>query len=73
MYSYMSLKIPSKPQHGITPVLPDASFRVSPRGDYVAFRQNYEVFAMPLLPGGQTVTVGGHSVVLLAARPTAED
>ncbi|MBY6216953.1 amidohydrolase family protein [Qipengyuania aquimaris] len=33
-------------------------FRVSPRGDYVAFRQNYEVFAMPLLPGGQTVTVG---------------
>ncbi|MBY6129542.1 amidohydrolase family protein [Qipengyuania aquimaris] len=33
-------------------------FRVSPRGDFVAFRQNYEVFAMPLLPGGQTVTVG---------------
>ncbi|MBX7513479.1 amidohydrolase family protein [Qipengyuania sp. GH38] len=33
-------------------------FRVSPRGDYVAFRQNYEVFAMPLLPGGQAVTVG---------------
>ena len=33
-------------------------FKVSPRGDYVAFRQNYEVFAMPLLPGGQAVTVG---------------
>ena len=32
-------------------------FRVSPRGDYVAFRQNYEVFAMPLLPGGQAVSV----------------
>ena len=36
-------------------------FRVSPRGDYVAFRQNYEVFAMPLLPGGQAVTVGEKS------------
>ena len=35
-----------------------SDFKVSPRGDYVAFQQNYEVFAMPLLPGGQTVTVG---------------
>ncbi len=35
-----------------------SNFTVSPRGDYLAFRQNYEVFAMPLMPGGQAVTVG---------------
>ncbi|QUL36936.1 amidohydrolase family protein [Erythrobacter sp. JK5] len=33
-------------------------FRVSPDGRTVAFRQNYEVFAMPLLPGGKPVDVG---------------
>ena len=32
-------------------------FRVSPDGHTVAFRQNYEVFAMPLIPGGQAVSV----------------
>lgn len=32
-------------------------FRVSPDGRTVAFRQNYEVFAMPLMPGGQAVSV----------------
>lgn len=34
-----------------------SDFRVSPDGHTVAFRQNYEVFAMPLIPGGQAVTV----------------
>ena len=43
-------------------------FRVSPRGDYVAFRQNYEVFAMPLLPGGQAVTVGEKASSLPVTR-----
>ena len=43
-------------------------FKVSPRGDYVAFRQNYEVFAMPLLPGGQTVTVGEKTSSLPVTR-----
>ncbi|ABC64333.1 amidohydrolase family protein [Erythrobacter litoralis] len=33
-------------------------FQVSPNGRLVAFRQNYEVFAMPLMPGGQAVNVG---------------
>ena len=33
-------------------------FKVSPDGRFLAFRQNYEVFAMPLMPGGQAVTVG---------------
>ena len=32
-------------------------FRVAPDGRHLAFRQNYEVFAMPLLPGGQAVGV----------------
>lgn len=32
-------------------------FRVAPDGRTLAFRQNYEVFAMPLLPGGQAVEV----------------
>jgi imidazolonepropionase-like amidohydrolase/Tol biopolymer transport system component len=30
-------------------------FRVSPDGQYVAFRQNYEAFVMPLMPGTQDV------------------
>ena len=33
-------------------------FRVSPTGEHVAFKQNYEVFVVPILPGGQAVTVG---------------
>ncbi|TNE50952.1 MAG: amidohydrolase, partial [Sphingomonadales bacterium] len=32
-------------------------FRVAPDGQTIAFRQNYEVFAMPLLPGGKPVDV----------------
>ena len=32
-------------------------FRVAPDGKTIAFRQNYEVFAMPLLPGGKPVDV----------------
>ncbi len=35
-----------------------SDFRVSPDGRTLAFRQNYEVFAMPMLPGGQAVEVG---------------
>jgi imidazolonepropionase-like amidohydrolase/Tol biopolymer transport system component len=34
-----------------------SDFRVSPDGRTLAFRQNYEVFAMPMLPGGQAVEV----------------
>jgi imidazolonepropionase-like amidohydrolase/Tol biopolymer transport system component len=32
--------------------------RISPDGRNLAFRQNYEVFAMPLVPGGKPVDVG---------------
>ncbi|AWW73531.1 amidohydrolase [Erythrobacter sp. KY5] len=34
-----------------------SDFRVSPDGRTVAFRQNYEVFAMPLIPGGRAISV----------------
>tara|TARA_R110002072_G_scaffold292544_2_gene461334 strand:- start:58059 stop:61391 length:3333 start_codon:yes stop_codon:yes gene_type:complete len=43
-------------------------FRVAPDGSYVAFRQNYEAFAMPLLPGGQAVTVGEKASSLPVVR-----
>ena len=32
-------------------------FRLAPDGRTIAFRQNYEVFAMPLIPGGKPVDV----------------
>lgn len=32
-------------------------FRIAPDGRTIAFRQNYEVFAMPLIPGGKPVDV----------------
>ena len=50
-------------------------FRVSPDGRFVAFRQNYEVFAMPLMPGGQAVAVGEKAEslpVVKASRGGAE-
>ena len=43
-------------------------YHVSPRGDFVAFRENYEVFAMPLMPGGQAVTVGEKASSLPVVR-----
>ncbi|MEW4449387.1 amidohydrolase family protein [Qipengyuania sp. JC766] len=50
-------------------------FRVSPNGEFVAFRQNYEVFAMPLMPGGQAVSVaenGGPLPVTKASEGGAD-
>ncbi len=43
-------------------------FRVAPDGQTVAFRQNYEVFAMPLLPGGQAVSVSESGGALPVTR-----
>lgn len=34
------------------------TYLVSPDGDYVAFRENYNLFVMPLLPGPQNVGTG---------------
>ena len=51
------------------------AFAVSPDGRFLAFRQNYEVFAMPLMPGGQAVTVspdGGPLPVVKASSGGAD-
>ena len=38
--------------------------RISPDGRTIAFRQNYEVFAMPLVPGGKPVDVSEKGTAL---------
>ena len=43
-------------------------FRVAPDGRNLAFRQNYEVFAMPLLPGGKPVDVSETGSALPVTR-----
>lgn len=43
-------------------------FVVSPNGAYVAFRQNYQAFVMPLMPGMQKVEVGPKGGPLPATR-----
>ena len=46
-------------------------FIVSPDGQTVAFRQNYEAFAMPLMPGGQSVEVAPDTKALPVTRVSA--
>ncbi len=41
---------------------------VSPSGEYVAFRQNYQAFVMPLMPGTQKVDAGPKGGPLPATR-----
>jgi imidazolonepropionase-like amidohydrolase/Tol biopolymer transport system component len=45
---------------------------VSPDGQYVAFRQNYEAFVMPLMPGTQDVAVDEKGGALPVTRVSAE-
>lgn len=45
---------------------------VSPSGDYVAFRQNYQAFVMPLMPGVQNVDTGPKGGPLPATRVSAD-
>lgn len=47
-------------------------FQISPAGDYVAFRQNYEAFVMPLMPGTQAVEVDAKSGALPVTRVSAD-
>jgi imidazolonepropionase-like amidohydrolase/Tol biopolymer transport system component len=47
-------------------------FEVSPDGQYVAFRQNYEAFVMPLMPGTQDVAVDEKGGPLPVTRASAE-
>lgn len=47
-------------------------FQVAPKGDFVAFRQNYEAFVMPLMPGTQGVDVDKKGGPLPVTRVSAE-
>ena len=47
-------------------------FVVSPDGQTVAFRQNYEAFAMPLMPGGQAVEVAPDTKALPVTRVSGD-
>ena len=47
-------------------------YQVSPDGQYFAFRQNYEAFVMPLLPGTQDVSVDAKGGPLPVTRVSAE-
>ncbi len=47
-------------------------YQVSPDGQYFAFRQNYEAFVMPLLPGTQDVATDEKSGPLPVTRVSAE-
>lgn len=47
-------------------------YQVSPNGAYIAFRQNYEAFVMPLLPGQQAVDTGPKGGPLPVTRVSAD-
>jgi imidazolonepropionase-like amidohydrolase/Tol biopolymer transport system component len=49
-----------------------ADYQVSPDGQYVAFRQNYEAFVMPLMPGTQDVATDEKGGPLPVTRVSAE-
>jgi imidazolonepropionase-like amidohydrolase/Tol biopolymer transport system component len=51
------------------------TYEVSPSGEYFAFRQNYEAFVMPLLPGQQMISVstsGGPLPITRVSRDGAD-
>lgn len=45
--------------------------RIAPDGRTIAFRQNYEVFAMPLVPGGKPLDVGEKASALPVTKVSA--
>ncbi len=47
-------------------------FVVAPDGQSIAFRQNYQAFAMPLMPGGQEVSVGPKADALPVVRVSSD-
>ena len=49
-----------------------SDYQVAPDGGFVAFRQNYEVFVMPLLPGTQDVPADEKGGPLPVTRVSAE-
>lgn len=49
-----------------------SDFIVSPSGDYFAFRQNYQAFVMPLMPGVQNVDTGPKGGPMPATRVSGD-
>ncbi|WP_294393992.1 amidohydrolase family protein [uncultured Sphingomonas sp.] len=47
-------------------------FQVSPAGDYVAFRQSYEAYVMPLMPGKQAVETDSKAGPLPVTRVSGD-
>ena len=47
-------------------------FVVAPDGRSIAFRQNYQAYAMPLMPGGQEVTVGPKADALPVVKVSSD-
>ncbi|GGB35842.1 amidohydrolase [Sphingomonas metalli] len=47
-------------------------YQVSPAGDFVAFRQSYEAFVVPLMPGKQAVELDAKSGALPVTRVSAD-
>jgi imidazolonepropionase-like amidohydrolase/Tol biopolymer transport system component len=47
-------------------------FEVSPQGDHLAFRENYNVFVMPFIPAAQTFTAGAKSTQFPVTRVSGD-
>lgn len=47
-------------------------YSVSPDGQYFAFRQNYQAYVMPMLPGSQSVSVATSSGALPAVKVSGD-
>ncbi len=47
-------------------------FRVSPDGQYLAYRQNYQAYVTPLLPGTQEVSLGTKSGALPVTKASGD-
>ena len=52
-----------------------SDFIVSPDGEFVAFKQNYEAYVMPILPGSQSVdaSIGGNALPTTRASKGGAD
>ncbi|MDK2760562.1 MAG: amidohydrolase family protein [Sphingopyxis sp.] len=49
-----------------------SDYEISPDGRTLAFRQNYDVYVTPLMPGGQDVTLGTKSGALPVTRVSSD-
>jgi imidazolonepropionase-like amidohydrolase len=49
-----------------------SEYQVSPAGDHLAFRENYNVFVLPFFAGAKTVEVGGKSKQMPVVRASGD-